>query len=401
MVQRHQLPALGAYLTQAQVNLIEKARDHRVWRYWALESLWGRGRPDPNPFSSDNVMYTGFCGAQIALFQAASGDRRYRVPGAFSLRHPSGAVFEANLPALAGRLARQHQASPFGLIACEPNWLFPVCNSLSYLALAAQDAQAGTSVWQDMAERQRALLLAEFRNASGRFVTCRSRLTGFAMPPIGGVLTQLLPSFFLNATLPDVARENWSRLRGGLLRADGHARLDRLWPIDVGNYRFTRIAGLCGAAATALEMGDGEVAAAMLDALEVGHPMRIVGGVGHRPDASIWSHAFEIMARCGRSDGLHDLVLRPAAPDTTPHIASCPYPAAMLARAVTRGGGLDMVLVRFGGRDPVSIGLGGLHPSRAYRRSDNCSIFMSAPDGTARLDLTLEARQRITVREAV
>ncbi len=252
-----------------------------------------------------------------------------------------------------------------------------------------------------MAARQRALLLDEFRDASGRFVTCRSSLTGFAMPPIGGVLTQLLPSFFLNATLPDVARENWSRLRGDLLRADGRARLDRLWPIDVGNYRFTRIAGLCGAAATAVEMGDGEVAAAMLDALEVGHPMRIVGGVGHRPHASIWSHAFEIMARCGRSDGLHDLALQPAAPDTTPHIASCPYPTAMVAKAVARDGGLDMVLVRSGGRDPVSIGLGGLRPSRAYRRSDNCSIFMSAPDGTARLDLTIEARQAITVREAV
>ena len=400
LVQRHHLPALGAYLTQAQANLIEKARDHRVWRYWALESFWGRGRIDANPFAGDNVMYTGFCAAQIALFQAASGDRRYDRLHSFSLRHPSGQRFEADGPGMVANLARQHAHSPFGLIACEPNWLFPVCNSISYIALAAHEAQAGTTLWRDMAEHQRALLLAEFRDRSGRFVTCRSSHTGWAMPPIGGVLTQLLPSFFLNATLPDVAHENWAHLRDDLLHKDGSARLDRFWPIDVGNYRSTRMAGLCGAAATAVELGDEEIASAMLEALEARHPLIVSGGVGHRRNASIWTHAFEIMARCGRRDGLRDLVSDPAPSTATPHIASCHYPDALVARAFASACALDMTLVPSGAGGPVRLGLAGLRPSRAYIRSDDGSGFTSDGDGTATLELTLTSGRRILVCEA-
>ena len=408
LVQRHRLPVLQAYLTDAQANLIEKARDHRVWRYWVLESCWGRGRLDPNPFAADNIMYTGFCATQIALFQAASGDRRFDRPGAFSLRHPSSQLFEADFSALVAGLATQHARSAFGLIACEPNWLFPICNSIGYLALAAHDAQARGDLWQRMAPRQDRMMRDEFRDVGGRFVTCRSSLTGLAMPPVGGVLTQLLPSFFLNATLPDLAHENWQRLRGDLLRdhpGSDRVRLGAFWPIDVGNYRFTRIAGLSGAAATAVELGDREVAEAMLQALDDRHPMAVAAGRGHRPQASIWSHAFELMARCGRADGLGDLVRHPVSPGslaTVPHIAACPYPAALVARAVARDGGLDVTLLAGNGAARVSLGLGGLHPSRAYRRSDDGSLFRSGPDGKASIDVALDAgRHRIRIVEAV
>lgn len=407
LVQRHRLPGLQAYLTDAQANLIEKARDHRVWRYWLLESLWGRGRLDPDPIAVDNVMYAGFCATQIALFQAASGDRRFSRRGAFSLQHPSGRRFEADFPSLVAGLADQHARSAFGLIACEPNWLFPVCNSIGYVALAARDAQVDDDLWHRMAPRQEHMMRAEFRDARGRFVTCRSSLTGLAMPPVGGVLTQLLPSFFLNATLPDLARENWQRLRGELLRAgpgSDRVRLAAFWPIDVGNYRFTRIAGLSGAAATAAELGDREVADAMLEALDARHPISVAAGRGHRPRASIWSHAFELMARCGRSDGLRDLVRYPSSPGcvaTTPHVAACPYPAALVAGARMRDDALDVTLVSGDGGAPISLGLGGLNPSRTYRRSDDASLFRSGPDGKATIEVALGAgRRRIRIAEA-
>ncbi|ALN75005.1 hypothetical protein [Aureimonas sp. AU20] len=406
MVQRNHLPALQAYLTDAQANLIDKARAHRVWRYWAAESLWGRGRIDPNPFAADNVMYTGFCATQIALFQAASGDRRFSVPGAFSLTHPSGRRFEADFPSLVGNIAEQHARSDFGLIACEPNWLFPVCNSIGYAAIAAHDAQFGSGVWAGMAARQQAMLRSEFTDGRGRFVTCRSSHTGLAMPAIGGVLTQLLPSFFLNATLPGLAAENWQRLRGELIAQTGAStrpRLGQFWPIDVGNYRFTRIAGLCGAAATAVELGDREVAEAMLDALDARYPMATSHRIGHRPDASIWSHAFEIMARCGRQDGLRDLVQNPVDPsraETSPHISACPYPAALVAKAAALDGQLDITLVPGSGAARVSLELAGLRRSRVYRRSDDASAFTSGPDGRASIDIHLTERRRITIREA-
>ena len=44
LLQYTHLPAFGGYLTQAQANLIEKQRDPRIWRYWALENFWGNLR---------------------------------------------------------------------------------------------------------------------------------------------------------------------------------------------------------------------------------------------------------------------------------------------------------------------------------------------------------------------
>lgn len=405
MVQRAKLPALQGYLTQAQAHLIEKTRRHEVWRYWALENLWGRGRLDPDPLAVDNVMYSGFCAAQIALFQAASGDRRFSRPGAFTLHHPSGRRFEADFPSLVASISEQHRRSRFGLVACEPNWLFPVCNSISYLAIAAHEAQFGDTGWQDMAERQRTLLETEFTDRRGRFVTCRSGRTGLAMPPIGGALTRLLPCFFLDAALPDLARAHWQRLRPALLTSvEGSSRAEvrAFWPIDVGNYRLTRIAGLAGAAATATEMGDQEVASAMIEALDRLHPLATTQGIGHRPNASIWAHAFELIAQTGRADSLRDLVRHPSPPlgtAPTPHVSDCPYPQALVTRAVWRDGRLELVLVPGTGGGRITLGLAGLKPHGRYRRIEDGAPIASGQDGTAALSLDLRGRTVVTMIE--
>src|SRR5262249_10529587 len=49
------LPALEGYLAAAQRNLVAKQRDHRMWRYWALENVWGHLRTDRDPVVRDNI----------------------------------------------------------------------------------------------------------------------------------------------------------------------------------------------------------------------------------------------------------------------------------------------------------------------------------------------------------
>jgi Linalool dehydratase/isomerase len=124
MAQATRLPALGGYLNDAQRRLIDKQTDHRIWRYWAIENLWGNLRTDPNPVVRENIMFTGFCAAQIAMYHAASGCRDYDRPGSFALRHPSGRSYDCDLPALIAALDSEHKRSAFHLIACEPNWIY-------------------------------------------------------------------------------------------------------------------------------------------------------------------------------------------------------------------------------------------------------------------------------------
>jgi hypothetical protein len=105
----------------------------------------------------------------------------------------------------------------------------------------------------------------------GEFVPCRSSRLGFALPQIGGAVGQAFPCFFLNATLPGIARRHWLGLREDLAGPDFRRRL---WPIDVGNYRFTRASSYAATAVAARELGDDEVAERLLAALDEDCPRR-------------------------------------------------------------------------------------------------------------------------------
>ena len=347
-------------------------------------------------------MFSGFCATQIALFQAASGDMRFSAPDSFSLRGRNAEIYKADYPALVRSLVEQHRRSSFGLIACEPNWMFPVCNSIGFAGIRHHDVMFGTRYWERESPRLRSLLVNEFVDPSGHFITCRSSYTGLAMPQIGGSLTKALPSYFLNATMPEVADRNWRSIRSKVLRyAGGEAVVNvrAFWPVDVGNYRFTRMAGLAGVAATACELGDVEVRDGLLETLDTIYPASSQNGISHRPNASIWAHAMELIARSGRRNALHDLIARGnSAPGV--RIEGCAYPNVLVAKAVRRGTGLDAVLYPGSPARTEPIQFAGLAANSTYRCTGGCNkTFRSDAEGRARLQIQLNGRTPVTIRQ--
>ena len=139
MAQATRLPAFGGYLTDAQRRLIDKQTDHRIWRYWALENFWGNFAVDANPIARQNIMFSGFCATQMAMYHAATGRRDYEQAGSFTLRHSSGQNYQSDLPALIAMLGREQRRSAFHLITCEPNWIYPLCNSILGAAMTCCD----------------------------------------------------------------------------------------------------------------------------------------------------------------------------------------------------------------------------------------------------------------------
>ena len=103
------------------------------------------------------------------------------------------------------------------------------------------------------------------------------------------------------------------------------------------------MAGLAGTAAVACELGDAEARDALLAELDATYPALEEDGISHRPDASIWAHAMEVIARCGRANALHDLIVTGTAARGA-RLEGCSYPNVLVAKAVSRGGGLDAVL---------------------------------------------------------
>jgi hypothetical protein len=184
------VPAFAGYLLTAQRNLAEKLLDHRIWRYWQRENLWGNLRNDPDPIPRDNIMLSGFLAAQLGYARAASDLQDFDLPESLVFAHPSGARCGYSLPSIVDALVRQYERAPYGLLACEPNWIYPLCNAITATAIRCHDAQRGTGHWDRLEPAFRRHLEAEFITAAGRLVPFRSSLTGLAAPQIGGALMQ-------------------------------------------------------------------------------------------------------------------------------------------------------------------------------------------------------------------
>lgn len=393
MVQANHLPASGDYLSLAQDNLLAKLGDHRVWRYWALENAWGRLRLAADPVPVDNIMYSGFAAAQIVFARNAGNP-----VGALRLRHPRADRARYPIEILIEILTRQYRTAPFGLLACEPNWIYPLCNAITAAAIKGHDAQSGRADWPKIAPEFRHGLVTEFMTATGDIVPFRSSLTGIAPPVLGGAVMQAFPSFFLNGLFPDLAAMQWERLRARLARQD---RARAFWPIDVGNYGFSRASSYAASAAAAVEMGDGEIAGELLSALDAECPAVTTGGARHRSHASLWAHALELMARAGSTNGLRRLLSTPAPSGAGPRLHEVRHPDILVARAIADGDRLDATFHPGACAGRTSIGLAGLEPGRSYSvRGALTPSFRSDELGTATLELILDGRTELSVAPA-
>ena len=396
VVQANRLPAFEGYMLEAQRRLLRKLSDHRMWRYWAAENAWGHFRIGADPVPRGNIMYTGFAAAQIAFAEAASG--RSMAAGGRHLRlaHPGGAVFEYDLPDLVALLVAQYRRASWGLLACEPHWIYPLCNLITAAAIRTADARHGTDGWQKISQGFREGLEREFTTSDGRIVPFRSSLIGLALPSAGGTVMQAFPCCFLNGLFPDLAQQHWERVRADL---EQRSWKRAFWPVDVGNYGFSRASNLAASAAAAVEMGDCQSATAMLEFLDRECPSVVSDGVAHRPRASLWSHALELSARCGGAGTIAELISRRPAPGLfQPHLKEVPYPDVLVARVVYREGRLHLVL--YPGLSPCvrSIVLGGLVPGRQYQLAGtNLTSCRAGPDGTASVEVALVGRFELTV----
>ncbi|HEX8613547.1 MAG TPA: hypothetical protein VF800_19885 [Telluria sp.] len=392
LTQARYTPAFRGYMHEAQVALLDKQAQHQVWSYWRLENLWGNLRADPDPVARENIMYTGFVALQMALFSASTGRRDFSQAGRFTLVHPSGTRYAYDAGSLVRRLEHEYTTSPYYLIACEPNWVYPLCNTIGASAIMAFDAQHGEQRWPSRARDFRHNLEAEFLDAFGRYIPCKSARTGLALPAIGGVMPLAMPCFFLNVVAPDLARRQWLLLRRRLFGRDGAFRHRAFWPIDTGNYGFSRASAYSATALAAAELGDSAVYDACMDALEAECPSVLKDGVIHRMRASVWAHGVELMARAGTRDGFRQVIGNPRLV-TGPQLDALAYPDILVASAHAEQNGLRAVLYADGVH---LIGLRGLQAHGRYL-ANGVAVTADA-SGKASLSMAFAGRTNLHVQ---
>jgi hypothetical protein len=151
-------------------------------------------------------------------------------------------------------------------------------------------------------------------------------------------------------------------------------------------------------------MGDSALGAAMLEFLDAQCPAVTIGGICHRPRASLWAHSLELIARTASSGTFAGLINDGpgAGMKSAPYIAEARYPDVLVAAAHSRDGRLTAIL--YPGIEPGirSIALAGLVPGRHYRAEGAAQrVFRATQNGTAQMAVRVEGRSPLIVTPVI
>jgi len=397
-------PAFTGYLTEAQANTIEKMRDKRVWGYWAHECLVGYQRWNPDPIVFANVMYTGFFGVMLGLFETLN-DKRFSEPGALTLRWSDDTEYVYEFSSLCEAIVHNMDISSHGpLYPCEPRLIYPMCNAFSLSTLLIHDRLHGTDFGAGRTEQMaQAFDTHKYLRPDNRFMAARGPLKFFMGPSVGndGVM-----SYWLDFAMPEQASKTWENLREKLVRiTDDDVTIKATnWEIlDPGNYSPGTGMSRVSVMAAAKEHGDAELAAALEMSLDRRYRVVRKNGARAYTGISSWGNAGHVMARFTTENAMADLMAGkvPKPWKTGPILAQAGYPDVLVARAVTDGRALDLVLRPGNGCGRTVLGVERLAPRHDYVVTGGVDNTLTADDdGCALLTVDLDDRLEILLRPA-
>lgn len=409
--QRVNTPAFDGYISQAQRNLIEKMCDRRVWSYWRHENLWGNLDANPDPVRRDNVMYSGYWSLMLETYRSNTGDDRYERPNSLPLHWKDGRVFEYDAGGVAEAIGiNLDSRGGWGMFPCEPGNVFAACNSFPQAARLARIRNEGSAPGTAGADAYRHLLEEEMTAPDGTLLLVLHPRLGITNTVLRSAFADAAVAYFLRPVAPEASARTWEILRHDVVSVtdDGvdivSGGLDKwVGGVDPGNGDRSGAYGKILFALLAVEMGDVEVARGLLRLAEEADPPVDDTGRTCHPHASNIANAKALTCRVSRQDGWFHLVATgiPGEWRSGPLLAEAPYPDVLVARAVTDGAALSMVLRPGGESGRHRVRLTRLRPGATYDVSGAVESRITADDhGTAVVDVDLSDRLDIEVHPA-
>lgn len=402
MAQYTRTPAFTGYLAEAQANAIRKMCDKRVWGYWALERLVGYGRWNPDPMVFANIMYTGFFAAMLSFYENMNEDRQFDADGALPMVWSDRIRFDYGFDKIARTIERNMRKSSHTLYPCEPHLIYPMCNAIAITGLRGYDRLHGTDLGSDLVDKIRdSFVRNKYLMPNGRFQFGLGPF-GLKIPPM--ISNDAVMATWLHGVMPDLAEQTWGILRDVRLRIhDGAVHL-RAAPgdyVDVGSYRPSNIWTWVNIFCAAKEMGDQEA----VEAIEAGIDERFFfdhseDGARKLAGTSTWANTVYALAQFIRAGSLRGLANGdvPQAWRTGPLLANAAYPDVLVAKAVSDGEALDLVLRPGGEGGRTTLELGRLRPRGEYRVTGATTTELTAdPQGRSLLDVELRDRLEVQV----
>lgn len=406
------LPNHQQWIEPAMAKLIERMTDRRVWEFWQVENFLAYGDPNPDPMIKDNVMITGFYQSQISLYAAATGSKKFDEPGCLKFVWKDGRIFEYDHKSICDAIVDNLNKSKFGLYACEPKWIFTICNAQAAQGLIGYDSTHGTDYWGQVSARFKKGLVEEMMSADGAFRHIRTDAFGFSVKDGDGS-----GEYFLSGShfFEDIDTDLHLRGRALTLRGvpekmkaleekivDGVLEVSFPDKRERATYIKSSLKEWMEFVIAAYAVGNDKVADAAIKALQrdcgTGErfPQRpIRGGVQHMGQL-LW-------ARWGRPLSLGQLNLRGYVEPEGPILEHGPWPEIIVTKARSDDGvTLDIVIDRYKASPGAahSLRFRSLTPGAVYRTEGDihAQTFIADKDGRGSLAITVDGRLEFSVR---
>jgi hypothetical protein len=335
-----------------------------------------------------------------------TGDRRYLEPGSLTFRLNDRTAYVHDFNSIIGSVKTNYDTAEFGLFACEPNWIYPICNHYGMASLAVHDAVTGSDNVRRYLPNWLRMLDQEFTDESGSIIGLRSQLTGMPVPfPTG----EAGYAPFENTFAPDRAAAQWAIARKEIAPAvhpDATGRTRISLPgrgLDTGNYKAGHTGSFAAILVAAKEFGDDWIADAAQNSLDSDCGLDMTGGVRRYLGGSNDTNSYAVLGQLMRTgDFRRSFVEGPGAKALTgPVLDDAPYPQVLVAAALSDGADLRMVLYPGQGDGLQTLGLAQLAPGQRYTIAGAEVATVSADaDGTARLDVILCGRTAVRLTPA-
>jgi hypothetical protein len=398
------LPNFSGYLGEAMRTIINCYTEPKVCGYWKWENLAGYCKWDPDPVKKGNVMLSGWAASVIAAYGANTGDRRYDQEGALAFRpfKNRNKTYSYSIGDIIESFEKQILAEPSALIPCEPRLQFPICNGYAMLGMMAYDRAHGTEHTAKVYEKFIRAIMTEFCDLHGEVVTRRCRLSGLRFFPksmlIRNNFMNINTSLVYNPIYPGLAKRSYAFIRDEMLYIEdgiGYIR-NRPWK-NMTNSMYAPGVLLSILELTALEFGDYEMAAALKKA-ESGFLVPSKKRFKYK-DVGVCGMSNMAMSRWCRMNDWTDTFLKGPSENALsgPLLSFAEYPKVLVAKAISHGKDLGLVLYPETEELRTELELSRLEPGKTYYVQETGSRFSADFAGKARIVCTLKGRTPFTV----
>lgn len=409
MMQCKYTPNFHGYLNEAQRFVIESFTRPEVCGYWKWEYLGGMLRWNPDPIQKHNIMLSGWSELAIALYGANTGDLRYEQPGALKFKPfaKGNKTYDYSSKDIVEVLVKQFKSYVTNLFPCEPHWVFPLCNTFAMLSVLTYDRHHGSKHLENVYDILEEQLKKNFMLPSGDIAFLHSTLVGLRsledLPPGVDGIQAFAMSRYLNPLNPGLAKRTYIFGKKDLMFYR-EGELSCTWGkwdnmMDAGNYKKTPAYMLGLATTSAAEIGDRKVLDELLQVADRYMERYDDTGILAYKKASVPGNSNIACARYAQKNDFYDMIHKGPgeAAFTGPLLMECKYPNVLVARAMSTGDDLDLVLYNGANPGTETLGIERLKPGKQYTTKDANIQFVADTDGKASIDVYLDGRTTVHI----